>query len=234
MEETVRIGPLVEVFKALADPARLRILGALAEQRMSAKDLAERLGLSPPTISHHMAKLVRARLVSVTPKGQLRLYDLDQETLRGFAVTRDTEAGPDVTQAVERDDGTKILRNFFEGPRLTSIPTQRKKRVVVLQHLLERFEPNREYTEKQVNAHLKVAHDDVATLRRELVNYGFLTRDSGVYRVARRLPERGTTVAQEVQDDERDWLSRLIDGATRRARPPVPRDFEGHTPAPGS
>ncbi len=42
------------------------------------------------------------------------------------------------------------------------------------------------------------AHDDVATLRRELVMYGFLERERGVYRVAERLPDFSRNVAQEL------------------------------------
>jgi hypothetical protein len=56
-------------------------------------------------------------------------------------------------------------------------------------------------------------HDDVATLRRELVGYGFLSRSRGTYRIAGELPARGATVAQEVPPDERAWLAALIETA---------------------
>ena len=221
--EQERVERLVEVFKALADPARVRILGAVAERPLTGKDLSERLGLTPPTISHHMHRLVEAGLVSVRADAQRRLYELDEATLRGLG--RDAAGGggrgtaPPAADAADdaARERAKVLRDFFDGPRLKSIPTQRKKRVVVLQHLLERFAPDRDYPEKEVNALLREAHEDVATLRRELVDYGYMTREAGVYRVARSLPARGSTVAQEISADEHAWLGALLAGATARA-----------------
>ena len=185
--ENDRIERLVAVFRTLADPARLRILGLLAERPASGKDLAERLGLTPPTISHHMAKLVATGLVMVTPDAQRRCYALDQTALRGLAgaAAPTGEATPQETDAEGRER-QKVLRDFFDGPRLKQIPAQRRKRVIVLQHLLERFAPDRDYPEREVNALLAEAHDDFATLRRDLVDFGYMTRDHGVYRVADR------------------------------------------------
>jgi hypothetical protein len=65
--------------------------------------------------------------------------------------------------------------------RLTSIPAQRSKRLVVLHHLLRVFEPGVRYPEREVNALLAVWHPDVAALRRYLVDEGLLTREAGVY-----------------------------------------------------
>ena len=65
--EPTRLEELSLLFKALADPARLRILGLLAERSLAGHELADRLALTPPTISHHMRRLVAARLVDVVP-----------------------------------------------------------------------------------------------------------------------------------------------------------------------
>ena len=211
---------LSAVFKALADPARLRILGAVAERPHSGKDLSERLGLTPPTISHHMAKLAAAGLVTVTPDAQRREYALNEVALRALGRPIVSVTAPETSDDPVERERAKVLRDFFDGPRLKQIPAQRRKRVIVLQHLLERFLPEQEYPEKEVNALLKVAHDDVATLRRELVDYGYLTRENGVYRVAGALPDRGPTVAQEMPGDERAWLRALLADATNRALRP--------------
>ncbi len=76
-----------------------------------------------------------------------------------------------------------VLRAFV-GPdgRLLSIPARHAKRLVVLDHLAQRFEPGLEYDEVEVNRRLRTAHDDVAALRRHLVEDGFLSREGGVYR----------------------------------------------------
>jgi hypothetical protein len=85
--------------------------------------------------------------------------------------------------AVDSDDAfrQKVLRDFFDGARLKGIPVKRKKRVVVLEWLAERFEPDRRYGELEVNALLKEHHPDCAALRRELVDAGLLQRESSVY-----------------------------------------------------
>src|SRR5215217_8893168 len=70
------------LFKALADPARLRILGLLAERARAGHELADRLSLTPPTISHHMRRLVAARLVDVVPDAQSRIYSLRSDAMR--------------------------------------------------------------------------------------------------------------------------------------------------------
>jgi hypothetical protein len=210
--DTTRLEDLSLLFKALADPARLRILGLLAERPHAGHELADRLALTPPTISHHMRRLVAARLVDVVPEAQSRIYWLRTDTFRELSgsLPDDQKAQP----ASEEDDA--VLRAFFDRTHLRQIPASRKKRVVVLRRLLERFAPGRAYPDSEVNDLLREAHDDVATLRRELVDYGFMVRDRGIYRIATELPDRGSTVAQEV-GNKQAWFERLVAAATARA-----------------
>lgn len=212
---------LVEVFKALGDPSRLRILGAVSERPRTGTELGEMLGVGAPTVSHHVAKLEDAGLVTATKDGQRRIYALDEAALSALTrlvATRQEAALSDRADSAPADaearERAKVIRDFFDGARLKQIPAQRKKRVIVLQHLLARFDPQREYPEKEVNATLREAHEDVATLRRELVDYGFMTRSGGVYRVAHALPARSVHVGQEITGDEHAWLRRLLAAAT--------------------
>lgn len=217
MEQQEIVERLVEVFRALGDPVRLRLLGLLAERPRTGKELAEAVTVGAPTVSHHMDKLVRSGLVSVERSGQSRIYSLNQATLQELAKLANG-ASPALESGVSEDEQdrerAKVLRDFFNGERLKQIPAQRKKRVIVLQHLVSRFELERDYTEREVSALLKAAHDDFATLRRELVDYGFMTRAGGVYRVARELPERSVQVRQEIVGDEAAWLRRLLSSAS--------------------
>src|SRR5688572_22569189 len=80
--DATRLEGLSLLFKALADPARLRILGLLAERPLAGHELADSLGLTPPTISHHMRRLVAARLVEVMPDAQSRIYSLRTDAIR--------------------------------------------------------------------------------------------------------------------------------------------------------
>ena len=76
----------------------------------------------------------------------------------------------------------RVLAAFFRPDgTLHTIPTKRAKRLVVLDHLSQAFEPGRRYTEAEVSAELEKVHPDYAALRRYLVENQFLTRQDGVY-----------------------------------------------------
>ena len=75
-----------------------------------------------------------------------------------------------------------VLRAFVDDDgRLRRIPARRAKRLVVLDRIVQVFEVGERYTELEVNALLRAFHDDVAALRRHLVDEGFLSREQGVY-----------------------------------------------------
>lgn len=204
----------VHLLKVIADETRLRILGLLAEKERTGVELANTLGLTAPTVSHHMRKLTSAGIVTGTDDAQRVIYRLNA------ALLRDVKRGDDPERAgsATADDREKTLRNFFDGERLKSIPAKRKQRVIILQKLVERFEPGRQYPEKEVNDLLRVAHEDVATLRRELIDYGFMVRENGIYEVAASLPPRSPQVAQEITGDEEEWLATLLSSTIRGMR----------------
>jgi hypothetical protein len=204
----------VALLKVIADETRLRILGLLADRDHTGKELAELLGLTPATISHHMRKLTDAGIVSGAADAQRMIYSLNADLLRDVR----KQPAPEQSSAGSADERQRTLRNFFDGERLKSIPAKRKQRVIVLQKLVERFQPGRPYPESEVNDLLRVAHEDVATLRRELVDYGFMVRDKGIYEVAATLPPRSRQVAQEITGDEQEWLSSLISASIRSTR----------------
>lgn len=87
----------------------------------------------------------------------------------------------------------KVLDAFFDAEgRLTSLPASHTKREVVLRRLAEEFAPDRTYTEREVNEVLRRFHDDVASLRRELIAWKLMLRRSGVYKRA-TAPPRATS-----------------------------------------
>jgi hypothetical protein len=120
----------------------------------------------------------------------------------------------------------KTLRAFFDGERLRSIPAKRRARVVVLLQLLRRFESGRTYAEHEVNDLLRRSHDDVASLRRELVDYRYLERADGRYWVTDQAPVRDANETQEVPASEADLLTAMREGgpgALNAAAWPTPR-----------
>lgn len=181
-------GPVVEellaFFKVLADANRLRILGLLAGRELSTGEIAAILGISPGTVSHHLARLAGVGLVQARAESYYSLYSLRPDALQerarrllGDGPLRQAAAGLDL-DAHDR----KVLTDFSRPDgSLRSIPSQRKKREAVLRRLGGEFEPGRRYPEKEVNCILGRFHPDTATLRRELVGYGWLKREKNVY-----------------------------------------------------
>jgi hypothetical protein len=82
---------------------------------------------------------------------------------------------------VPEADRDRVLRAYFVGDRLAAMPRRGRRRRIVLEHLAEWFEPGRKYSEAEVNDRLRVAHPDVAALRRYLVDEELLDRDSRGY-----------------------------------------------------
>jgi DNA-binding transcriptional ArsR family regulator len=99
---------IVEVFRMLADPTRVRVLWALTGGEMSVNELAERVGKPAPSVSQHLAKLRMARLVRTRREGTTIFYSLENEhvsQLVADAVFNAEHAGPDVP-AHHRGDST--------------------------------------------------------------------------------------------------------------------------------
>jgi hypothetical protein len=75
----------------------------------------------------------------------------------------------------------RVLRTYLHGETLVSMPRAGRKRQIVLDHIVQRFEPGRRYLEDEVNAALREAWADVAALRRYLVDAALLDRADGLY-----------------------------------------------------
>jgi DNA-binding transcriptional ArsR family regulator len=176
---------LLQFFKVLADENRLKLLGILATREYSVEELAALLQLKAPTISHHLARLKELGLVGMRSDGNTHFYRLDAEQLRAISkglLSSEKMAELVPMQEMEGDAWEhKVLRDFFDGPRLKEIPASRKKRSVVLRWLANLFEPGMRYTEAQVNEIIKRHHPDASSLRREMIGEHLLQREQGVY-----------------------------------------------------
>jgi hypothetical protein len=75
----------------------------------------------------------------------------------------------------------KVFQAFVHDGRLKAIPAKRKKREILLKHMVNAFERRRVYREAEVNAVLAEFHEDVASLRREMIDMGLLIRYRGEY-----------------------------------------------------
>lgn len=165
-----------EYLRLVLDPLRLALLGQAAAGPVDTEEVALLLGRSPRDVLEAMARLRQAGLVSADGR-------LDEEALRdiGRQLPGLEPASTAVVEGPWSADETDVLRRFFEGDRLKEIPSQRSKRLVVLERLVQEFEPGVRYPERQVNFTLQLIHPDYAALRRYMVDEGLLTRADGVY-----------------------------------------------------
>jgi DNA-binding transcriptional ArsR family regulator len=180
------LATLLAFFKAMANESRLRIVGLLAERERSVQELAALLELKEPTVSHHLAALKALGLVSARAEGVVRWHALRLETLTTLNRSLlDSQGGVTLAQAPGQGEDaweTKVLASYLDAAgELAAIPASRRKRLIVLKWLARQFQSGRRYREAEVNEIIQRRHWDSATLRRELVGYGMMAREAGVY-----------------------------------------------------
>src|SRR3954470_12701439 len=160
----------------LADPARLKVVAALALGAGTIEEVAASSGLPLKDVALAARRLARNGLVD-RDGHSLALHT----ELFGTAARAAAESAPPPERLSDDPAEDAVLSAFVRDGRLVSVPAQRTKRLVVLHHLVRVFEPGVRYPEREVNALLGVWHADVAALRRYLVDEGLLTREAGVY-----------------------------------------------------
>ena len=173
----------IALLKCLADKSRLQILKSLALEDMYVERLAERLNLTAPTISFHLKKLQEAGAVSSYKNQYYTMYSLKKEVfaVRLMDILLEKSAEAEAQQERDRLYRQKVIDAFFEYGKLKSIPAQRKKRRIVLEEIVQKFDLGRKYDEKEVNLIIAQFHDDFCTLRREMIMEGLMQRDHQVY-----------------------------------------------------
>ena len=166
-----------ELVGLLADADRRAVVAALVLGATGLDEVRATTGLDARRAGRAATRLVESGLVVRSEKGELWLVEAAfGVAARTAARTPAVDEHPD-----EPPERARVLRAFFARGRLTSIPAQHSKRLVVLDRLAQEFEPGHRYTEKQVNTILRRFHDDVAALRRYLVDDDFMEREKGVY-----------------------------------------------------
>lgn len=88
--------------------------------------------------------------------------------------------------AISVEKKKKVLQTYFKNgldKGIEIIPRKEMKKIIILQHILKRFNKGRKYPEKEVNNILKTVHVDYVSLRRYLIEYGFMERtdDCSIY-----------------------------------------------------
>ena len=182
MEREKKMSDLVDFFKVLGEPNRLRIVGLLAQRAYSVEQLGAALGVGVSTVSHHLTRLAGAGLVSARSESYYNLYSLKTDALSDMAKTLLAQAQPVRPESEQElsDYDRKVLATFTTADgRIKTFPMQERKFRVLLRHILPSFSHGVRYTEKRVNEILSKYNDDTARLRRWLVDFGYMAREGG-------------------------------------------------------
>lgn len=173
----------IGLFKCLADKSRLQILKSLAVEDMYVERLAERLGLSAPTVSFHLKKLSDAGAVRAYKSQYYMMYSLNREIFQTSILEILQQESDEAREQEQRDAEyrQRVIGAFFEYGKLRSIPTQLKKERIVLEVIAQAFDYDRVYSEREVNIIIADFHDDFCTLRRDMVGEGLLGRKGTEY-----------------------------------------------------
>jgi len=171
------------ILKALSDESRIKIIDALLKKEQYVEALSEMLDLKPPTVSHHLKKLVQAGIVTSRKDQYYTLFSVNKKVLNRSLLSfvnieaDEVESQKQKLEAYEK----KILSNFIKYGKLVTIPVQLKKRIIILRKLAEEFEHGQLYEEKEVNDILSKYHEDYCTLRREMIVNKLLQRENNRY-----------------------------------------------------
>lgn len=180
----MQLDRLVNFHKTLGDKTRIRIISLLKEGPLHGQALAGKLGLTPPTISHHIAKLREISIVFQRRDKNTIYFHLNEKKLELMAqailklgVEEDMKP-----YQYEEEEKYKVLKNFMDADgRMKNLPAQHKKKLIILEHLVLKLEIGKTYSEKEINEFIKQYHEDFATIRREFIMHQFMFRQDGQY-----------------------------------------------------
>lgn len=173
---------ILSFVKAMASAERLRIIGVLVRGRATQSEVAEQLGMPVKDAFNHLAFLAHVGVV----REEDGVYDLDEKAIEAIARGQfegkrpSYQAGED-----ESEDVRRVLKNFLNADgtiREIPHPGSKLKKInqllIILNYIVDAFEYDTNYTEKEVNAILRRFHLDTAALRRYLVDNGLMARES--------------------------------------------------------
>jgi DNA-binding CsgD family transcriptional regulator len=145
----------------------------------SDREVAKALGTAASTVRNHRFSLREKQKQAKVFLAIMELIGEHVPKKQTFVPIPRSTTLVDERFAITQEESQEILKTYFpqglNGP-LSNFPLKEKRRVAILLHLIKRFEPNRKYTEKEVNAVLKPVYEDYVLLRRYLIAYQLLDR----------------------------------------------------------
>lgn len=166
---------MLDFVKAMSNPDRLRIIGLLSQESATRAEIAERLNLSVKDSLTHLGFLEFVGAITQTEG----VFTLNNDKLAVLAREKLAEVRPSFIPPDDLDEKSKkILKAYLNSDgSIKQIPAPPKLQAI-LNYLVQFFEFNRNYTEKEVNTIIKRFNEDTAGLRRDLVDAKMLARES--------------------------------------------------------
>jgi hypothetical protein len=111
----------------------------------------------------------------------MKLYIPDKEVLKKISNFRknDIESFLKKVFNITEEEKNTVIRTYFDNTnelRLKNFPAKEKKKIIVLQEITNLFNKTKRYTESEINQIIGSVYDDFATIRRYLIEYGFMDR----------------------------------------------------------
>jgi hypothetical protein len=146
---------------------------------LSDNEIAKQIGISPSTVRHQKFMF---REKAKQAKMYLAVYELAliKKSLNGnLVIIHSTATMVDDRYITTTEESDKFIKNAFlslSPLTLKAFPAREKKKIIVLKKIVEQFEFGKRYKEKEINQILKDIFEDYPTLRRYLIEYGFMER----------------------------------------------------------
>lgn len=146
----------------------------------SDNEIAEEFKSSTSTIRNHRFLLKQREKQAKIFLALMELLDESKSSKQNnFVSIRKSAKMVDDRYAITEEENEKYLKKYFEygldGP-LSKFPLKEKRKIIVLTNIIKRFDSTKKYTEKEVNEILKKIYPDYVTIRRYLIEYGFMDR----------------------------------------------------------
>jgi biotin operon repressor len=182
----MQLDRLVAFHKTMGDPARIRIIALLSNGPLHGQAIAGKLGLTPPTITHHLNKLKAINGIYQRRDKNTIYYYVNESVIKQQAEVLidmfDKKEGEMEEMLEMHNEKQKVIENFItkEG-KLKNIPAQRKKKLFIFEHIASGLKMGEKYPENELNEYIKKFHEDYATIRREFIINHFMYRENGIY-----------------------------------------------------
>ena len=152
-----------------------RFYHGVADQQIQ-KELE--IGSTSTVRNHRFALKEKERQARVFMTLMELMRDHENEKPR-YLQPHETATMVDDRYKVTETENARLLKKYFPvelNGRLSTFAIKEKSKLAVLRHIAAKIEPGRIYNEKEINALLKEIYDDHVTIRRYLIEYGFLDR----------------------------------------------------------